>query len=187
MYLILRQTFFPAGSSVCEEDSEQQSRALRALRRSFISTQRPKTKTGDQIPFCLTSSRPVCSWLFSFLSFQSEHNERQYLSFCPPSTLPSFPCSPSLSLLWVVLQLQCSHRGRSPRVSSSHFLGKSEPLPSIQPDTELFRDVRTLTQKTRHTHWWGTNTTHTPDVHLFPRIYCWQNSRTWWRTPSSSL
>lgn len=157
MYLILWQTFFPAGSRVCEEDSEQQSRALRALRRSFISTQSPKTKL-----LCLKSSLSVCSRLPSFLSTCSPpvrgSTMRGSISFCLPSTLPSFPFSPSLSLLWVVLWLQRSQRGRSPRVSPSHFLGKSEPLPSIQPDTELFKDGRTLTHKTRHTHWWGTNT-----------------------------
>lgn len=38
-YLTLRQTFFPAGSSGLETDQEQLSRALRAPRRRFISTE----------------------------------------------------------------------------------------------------------------------------------------------------
>lgn len=94
MYLILRQTFFPEGSSVCEEDSEQQSRALRALRRSFISTN-SETKTRNQVSLRLTSLCPVFFFPLSTRSPSSQraHNERQYLSFCLPSTLPSF--SPS--------------------------------------------------------------------------------------------
>lgn len=55
VYLILWQTFFPAGSSVCEEDNEQQSRALRALRSSVISTQGPTLKPGTKFPIRLTS------------------------------------------------------------------------------------------------------------------------------------
>lgn len=93
--------------------------------------------------------------------------ERQRLSIFPPSPLSH--------LSWVVLRLQGS---QSPRVSLSHFLGKSEQLPAIQRRTEHFKDGWTLTQNTQ---------THTSNVNLFPRIHCWQSYRMWWRTPSSSL
>lgn len=90
MYLTLWQTFFPAGSSVCEEDNEQQSRALRAPRRRFISTDSENQNLGPNI--CLTSLRPVFSFLSTCSpSSQRLDNERQYLSFCLPSTLPSIP------------------------------------------------------------------------------------------------
>lgn len=52
-YLTLRQTFFPVGSSVCEENNEQQSRTLRAPRRRFISTDSQKNKLRHQIFFFL--------------------------------------------------------------------------------------------------------------------------------------
>lgn len=184
MYLKLWQTFFPAGSSVCEVDNEQQSRALRAQRRSFISTQSPKLKPGTKY---LSVSRlyvPTSFFPLNLFSFHSEGAQWEAVSLFLSTLHPSL----LLSLLWVVLWLHCSQRGRNPRVSSSHFLGKSEPLPSIQPDTELFKDGRTLTHKTRRTHCWGTcKYKHTPLMFIFPRIYCWQSSRTWWRTPSPSL
>lgn len=47
-YLTLRQTFFPAGSSGLEEDQEQLSRALRAPRRRFISTEAHKKKKANK-------------------------------------------------------------------------------------------------------------------------------------------
>lgn len=47
-YLTLRQTFFPAGSSSLEEDQEQLSRALRAPRRRFISTEAHNKKKSQQ-------------------------------------------------------------------------------------------------------------------------------------------
>lgn len=48
-YLTLRQTFFPAGSSSLEEDQEQLSRALRAPRRRFISTEAHKKKSQQTL------------------------------------------------------------------------------------------------------------------------------------------
>lgn len=79
VYLIFRQTFFPAGSRVWGQDNEQQSRAARALRRSFISNLKTQARTKYISVF--TSNPDSCL----------SQNERQYLSFCRPSTLPSFP------------------------------------------------------------------------------------------------
>lgn len=187
LYLILWQTFLPAGSSVCEEDSEQQSRALRALRRRFISTQSLKPKPRDQISFFVQS---VPLYLFSFQS------QWEAVSLSLSTLHPSL-----LSLLWVVLWPRCSQRGRSPWVSSSHFLGKSEPLPSIQPDTELFKDGRTLTHKTRRTHCGGklqhTNTrpwcspfSQNPghdEERLRPSYKSWKSVQRWSRHHSECL
>lgn len=66
-YLTLRQTFFPAGSSGVEEDQEQQSRALRAPRRRFISTE-GQTNPDPQSPsFCLYFPLELllCKWVES--------------------------------------------------------------------------------------------------------------------------
>lgn len=82
VYLILWQTFFPEGSSVCEEDSEQQSRAPRALRRSFISTQTPKSKPRNEY---LSVSR-LCVQSF-FPTMRGSIS----LSVYPPPFPPSLP------------------------------------------------------------------------------------------------
>lgn len=172
MYLTLWQTFFPAGSSVCEEDKEQQSRALRAPRRRFISTDSENQNLGPNI--CLTSLHPV----FSFFSTCSPSSQRFFLSTLHPSLHPPLyresSCGSSaarevetpgfpLSISWG---------------SQSHFL--------------LFSQTQSFLKMVEHSHTklaahTGEAQTHTPDVHLFPRIYCWQSSRMWWRTPSSSL
>lgn len=86
-YLTLRQTFFPAGSSVCEENNEQQSRTLRAPRRRFISTESQKKQI--LAPNILLS--PLYRKYFFFppnLFFhknQRWHSERQFVPFCLPS------------------------------------------------------------------------------------------------------
>lgn len=66
------------------------------------SPHRSETKTWYPRSSIQSSTSQKGSWLLSFLSFlstssQREHNESQYLSFCLPSTLPSFPSSLSLS------------------------------------------------------------------------------------------
>lgn len=137
-YLTLRQTFFPAGSSSLEEDQEQLSRALRAPRRRFISTEAHKKKKPTN-PGTESSSFCLFSQVFSSRSSysctnQRWHSERQDLPFCLASI-------PSASLPGGVLRLQRSRRGRNPRVSFSHFLGKSESLPSIQPDQSFLKMV----------------------------------------------
>lgn len=116
------------------------------------------SKARIQKSFCLvlTYSPPfsTCS------TFRGEHNQRQYPSFL--STLPS---------LFLSSESSCGSdvaKKLKPQVSSPHFLGKSEPLPSIQPDTELFKDGHT--HKTRHIQGWGTyKRKHTPPAFpLFP-------------------
>lgn len=136
-YLTLRQTFFPAGSSVLEKDQEQLSRALRAPRRRFISTEghtekKPTNPGTESSSFCLFSQVFSSRSSYSCIN-QRRRSERQDLPFCLASI-------PSASLPGGVLQLQRSRRGRNPRVSFSHFLGKPESLPSIQPDAKLFKD-----------------------------------------------
>lgn len=86
-YLTLRQTFFPVGSSVCEENNEQQSRTLRAPRRRFISTDSQKNKLRHQIFFFLLY---IASKFFSpsnlfFQKNQRWHSERRFVPFCLPS------------------------------------------------------------------------------------------------------
>lgn len=81
VYLILWQTFFPAGSRVCEEDNEQQRRALRALRRRFISTQSENQKP-DLMSFCL-------EFFLSSLRGSTMRGSIS-LSVCPPPFPPSF-------------------------------------------------------------------------------------------------
>lgn len=172
----------------CRRSSQQDPAWVR--RTTSSRAEHSQLRGEDSSPHNLRKPKPGTKYLsVSRLHFQplpsSASSPRQYLSLCLPSTLPSISLSASRSLPRVVLWLQCIQRGQNPPVSSSHFLGKSELLPSIHPDTELFKDGWTLTHKPRRTHWWGTDTH--PDVHLFPRIYCWQSSRTWWRMPSSSL
>lgn len=153
------QTFLPPGSRAWVED-KQQSRALRALRK-FISTQSPVLQTGPQEFFC-------CIILI-------------FLILCPTSTLPS-----SLSLSG---ESSCSSGAarevKAPQLPSSHFLGKSEPLPSIHSDTGLLLKMTTHT----HTHWWSTyKAWHTRLLFTFcPRTYCWGSYKRWWRKPSSFL
>lgn len=64
-------------------------------------------------------------------------------SVCPSSLHPTSP---------VCRESSCtsSQSSQSPPVSSSHFLGKSEPLPAIQQRTEHFKDGWTLTQTQTH-------------------------------------
>lgn len=117
------------------------------LRGDDSSPQTPKTKTWDRIS---VSRLYVQSFLSSQLVLLQVKGWTMRGSISLSVYPPPFPPSPSLPR--VALWLQCSQRGRNPRVSSFHFLGKSEPLPSIQPDTELFKDGWTLTHKTRRTH-----------------------------------
>lgn len=86
-YLTLRQTFFPAGSSVCEENNEQQSRTLRAPRRRLISTEsQKKTNPGTEYSSFSFISRVFFSPpnLF-FHKNQRWHRERRFVPFCLPS------------------------------------------------------------------------------------------------------
>lgn len=190
-YLTLRQTFFPAGSSLCEENNEQQSRTLRAPRRRFISTESQKNKPWH--------------WIFFFLLYISSiffpsnlffHKNQRWEAVCPFLSSLHPPGSLPGGVLW----LQRSRRGRNPRVSSSHFLGKSEPLPSIQPDTELFKDGwETNTPNPPHTHWRGADTrpwcapfSQNPllslpgrdEGRLCPPYKSWKLVKRWWRVHS---
>ncbi len=95
MYPTSRQTFFPAGSSVCEEDSEQQSRAPRALRRSFISTLTQKPKPGTKYlsvsRLCVQSFPPPSSQIVLRPVRGRTMGGSISLSVCPPPFPPSFP------------------------------------------------------------------------------------------------
>lgn len=89
------------------------------------------------------------------------------------STLSSFPffLLPSYAPVSRLVAPVQSERSK-PLVSSSHFLGKSEPLPSIQPDTRAFKAVITNAQNSPHTSLGRCMVSHThhPDVRLSPRI-----------------
>lgn len=97
-------------------------------------TKKKPTNPGtESSSFCLFSQ--VFSSRSSFsCTNQRRRSERQDLPFCLASI-------PSASLPGGVLRLQRSRRGRNPRVSFSHFLGKSESLPSIQPDQSFLKMV----------------------------------------------
>lgn len=74
-YLTLRQTFFPAGSSSLEEDQEQLSRALRAPRRRFISTEghnKPWHRIFFLLPFLTSIFCP-----FELLLYKSKTAQRE--------------------------------------------------------------------------------------------------------------
>lgn len=159
------------GQRAAEQSTQSSEEKLHLHTNSVNKTQEPNV-------FLPLYVRSVPDFPLNLLCFHSEAVSLLLCALHPSLLLP---------LLWVVLWLHSSQRGQSSQVSSSHFLGKSEPLPSIQPDTESFKDGRTLTHETRRTHWRGhvEMQTPNPEVSPFPRIYCWQSFRKWWRTHES--